>query len=94
MSTARTWLWALDMGFVAGESELADRVGQMQVEFGRSLLVDLAQEVQERLMAMLRTRARDHLAVGHIARGKQRHGAMMNIVVRDATAVINTMRTR
>lgn len=57
---------------------------QMQVQPRRRLLVDVAQEVQELPMSMLRADTRDDLAVAHIERSEQRCCAVMNVVVGDA----------
>ena len=56
----------------------------VHVEFGWHGLVDFAQERQEFLMSMTRLAGSEHGAIEHIQGGKQRRGAMTDVIVGDA----------
>src|SRR5688572_31689021 len=65
---------------------------KVDVQLGRSVLLDVFEELQELLMAMLRLALRNDLTARHIESGEQRGRAMANVVVRDSLDVSQAER--
>jgi len=66
---------------LAGRVVVAD---QVDVESGRHVGFDVAQEGQELLTAMLGLALRQHAAIGNVQRREESGRAMVDVVVRDA----------
>jgi hypothetical protein len=79
----------LDLRVLVGDVVVHD---QVQVQVGRSLLVDLTQEVQELLMPMVLTHSRDHLPVGDVQRRGESRSTVSSGVVSDALDLSETHR--
>jgi hypothetical protein len=71
----------LHSSMLVGAVVVAD---QVHIEVLRDIGLDVAQEGQELLVAMLGLALREHGAIGDVQGCKQRGGAMADVVVRDA----------
>ena len=81
----------LDFGMLVGDVIVRD---QVQIQIGRCLLADLAQEIEELLMPVLSSNSRDHLPVGNVECGEQDRGAVANVVVGHALDIAKAQRSR
>jgi hypothetical protein len=80
---------ATDLGMLVGGVVVDDQVDVERLGDGS---LDVAEELQELLVAMPALALREHLARGDVERREQRRGAVMDVVVGDAFDVADAQR--
>lgn len=72
---------ALDLGMLVSGVVVHD---QMEVEFGRDVLIEVAKELEKLLMAVAGLALADHLAGGDLERREEGGGAVADVIMGDA----------